>query len=37
MEEIEDLSGKVQSAATGALERMLGWFQNPKPLTRFLK
>lgn len=36
LEQIADLSSKVQWAAVGALERMLGWFQNPKPLTRTL-
>jgi len=36
-EKIGDLSRKVQWAAVGALERMLGWFQNPQPLRRFLE
>jgi hypothetical protein len=36
MEEIAEQSHKVHWAAVGALDRMKGWFSNPRPLIRTL-
>src|SRR5207247_9918478 len=37
MEEIAEQAHKVHWAAAGALDRMKGWFSNPRPLIRTLK